>query len=329
MNILEEEHNLESYLLSFKNRNITIVSAFASKTEDLAKSLIAKNKSLHLIIGTINAFSSPKFIEYCSQLTYNNKTNQRFSFYVDFGYSKSIHWKIYLISPNITVIGSANFTNIGIQLKRDTCVAIEDKGLYESYISKVDNLTNRQKLITPNNRLFKKEFENYVLLHRRNQSAMAGIKRYSSVRDWLNDETNQGLPVFIWGRTHTKEEKKIFGDLLGSTTPHYTMEDVRDHFSYTSSIEEMPYKIGDVVLCSRSDGEHLGFFVFDHIVSKNGINYIYSYKRKTYHRPFNISEIKPSLKESIPSLFDEGVTFIDRYKIEELLYSSRCVMSKG
>ncbi|OCG21193.1 hypothetical protein A9G22_10240 [Gilliamella sp. App2-1] len=83
MKILSKTNELHETLKNIKDKNIRIVSAFASGTEGVIKSLAANNKSVELIIGTINAFSSIEFIKYCIKLV---KTNENFKFCVDFRY---------------------------------------------------------------------------------------------------------------------------------------------------------------------------------------------------------------------------------------------------
>jgi phosphatidylserine/phosphatidylglycerophosphate/cardiolipin synthase-like enzyme len=134
MEILEKYSEIEQLFNGVKNSKVTIVSAFASGTESIVKELITRN-DVELIVGTINSFSSPKYIENLIDLGADN-----LNVYMDFRYGMSTHWKLYLIEPNIVLVGSANFTSLGIRLKRDTLVRINSEKLYSEYISKVENL---------------------------------------------------------------------------------------------------------------------------------------------------------------------------------------------
>jgi len=62
MEILDTNNNLIDYLSKLKGKKITIVTAFASGTESIIRDLIGSN-DVELIVGSINSFSSPIFIE--------------------------------------------------------------------------------------------------------------------------------------------------------------------------------------------------------------------------------------------------------------------------
>lgn len=86
MERLDTENDLENFLLGQCERSITIVSAFASGTVGLLESIAAKN-DVEVIVGTINAFTSPKFIDEARKLL-------RRRLWVDFRGNSSIHWKL-------------------------------------------------------------------------------------------------------------------------------------------------------------------------------------------------------------------------------------------
>ncbi|OCG26570.1 hypothetical protein A9G11_13855 [Gilliamella sp. wkB108] len=139
MHILNNDKTLSQYLSEVKDQNIYIVSAFANGTEDIIKKLIDQNKHVELIIGTINAFSSVDFIKSCVKKA---KNNEKFDFYVDFRYENSVHWKLYTVSPNLIIIGSANLTIKGLSLSRDTCISVKNQVLYNDYLKKIPEVIN-------------------------------------------------------------------------------------------------------------------------------------------------------------------------------------------
>ncbi len=122
MKILTSEENLNEFLEGLQNKDVVIISAFASGTEEVVDALLNQGNKLELLIGTINSFSSPEFFEHCKKIA-----DDRFSMSIDFRYQNSIHWKLYLVKPDTVIIGSANFTTKGLSLERDTCVALNDK----------------------------------------------------------------------------------------------------------------------------------------------------------------------------------------------------------
>lgn len=145
MKILDNKNNLKDFLLKQYGKEITMVSAFASNTEKVIQELVKQENKIKLIIGTINAFSSPVFFKKIREQIQKNEGNLSLS--VDFGYENSIHWKLYLIKPATVIVGSANFTDIGLKLERDTCVIIKDESLYDSYVSKIETLERGKNIL--------------------------------------------------------------------------------------------------------------------------------------------------------------------------------------
>jgi len=105
LRVLGRNSDLKKTLSSFSHRNIKIVTAFASGTEGIVESLLGEGNKVDIVVGTINAFTSPSFIEHCA-----SHDDKNLSIHVDFRYESSFHWKLYLVDPNIVIVGSANFT---------------------------------------------------------------------------------------------------------------------------------------------------------------------------------------------------------------------------
>ena len=63
MKILSCEASLRNFLLKQKHTTIQIFSAFAYSTADFVRGLKARNNSVEVIVGTINAFTDPQFID--------------------------------------------------------------------------------------------------------------------------------------------------------------------------------------------------------------------------------------------------------------------------
>ena len=59
MKILSCEASLRNFLLKQKHTTIQIFSAFAYSTADFVRGLKARNNSVEVIVGTINAFTDP------------------------------------------------------------------------------------------------------------------------------------------------------------------------------------------------------------------------------------------------------------------------------
>lgn len=316
MKILDSDGSLTSFLISQTRKKIKIVTAFASGTEHIISKLIQQENDIDLLVGTINAFTAPNFIDYCAK-----EASGRLSAFVDFRYQDSIHWKLYLISPNIVVIGSSNLTEIGLSLKRDTCVVIEDSALYGDYGKRVSELlTSQHVLRAKSSKEFDAALARYRVAHARNQAGMARTKRYLTATDWLADETNQSLPLFIWDADHTPEERKNAHALLSAESDCEDTPALREFFTVRIPKNKLPYSPGDVVLCSGKRGGYMSFFVFDRIIYSKGLHYIFSYRKTSYPEPFKLDRsVKSQIKCAIPELFENDVTEIDREKLRGIL----------
>lgn len=316
MKVLDSIDDLENALKAFSNRKIQIITAFASGTEGLLRTILDNENSVEIIIGTINSFSSPKLIEYCQ-----NHQEEKFRTYVDFRYESSVHWKLYLVEPNIVIIGSANFTLTGVSLKRDTMTVVKNKSLYDEYLLKIEELKNDPNVIyVGNNKKFKRYFDEYQLKHKRMQKALANASQNKTPVDWLNDEANQTLSLFIWGSQHSKRTIQKAHNLIEESDLEVTREDLKDFSTYECGENELPYEEGDVVLTANHKGSYIAFQSFDRIIYDDGIHYIYSFKKKRYRYPFKLDELKRELKKVIPAWYEEGITEIHRNKIAALLH---------
>ncbi|ACS85975.1 phospholipase D family protein [Musicola paradisiaca] len=316
MNILDDTSCLEDYLKSHRGKKINIITAFASGTEEILSALLDNNNTIELLVGTINAFTAPKFIEYCAEHNRNN-----FRTFVDFGYESSIHWKLYLIEPDIVVIGSANFTKTGLSLRRDTCVVMENIGLYTEYVRRFRQLLTAKSVIKADkSSAFQFAFNHYRRNHNKTQAGLARSRHYSSAEAWLLDESNQTLPLFLWCKRHSAETKTKATQLLQAESAEADPPLLRDFFTYDAKQDELPFQQGDVVLCANHRGSYIDFYTFDRIIYSEGRHFLYSYRRNRYQRPFELNTLKTKLKHAIPQLFERDATCIDRDELQEILH---------
>lgn len=317
MEILNQDNNLEMFLMSLSNKSIKIITAFASGTENIISHLLNNNNKIEIIIGTINSFSSPKFIEFCqAQTTKHIKT------YVDFRYHNSIHWKIYLIEPDTIIIGSANFTTTGVKLSRDTCIIIRDSPTYKTYQEEISKLIKTPKVINSKEESFSKYFDQYINNHSAMQRSLTRTKQYDSPSDWLNDDSTQKIPILMWGSYHSEETKETAKILLEESEPDLSRNDIKDFFILDCDEDKFPYEEGDIALTAKSNGAYIRFQYFDRIIHKDGVFYIYELKKKRYKYPFKLDDIKDQLKLKIPAWYKENIVELDRDDIEELLIAN-------
>ena len=263
--IIKNQNAFTDYFFKVKGKKITIVSAFASETTEVVERMLASGNTVDVIVGTINSFTSPKFIGKCKEIAKDNK-NIKFS--VDFRYESSVHWKLYLISPSTVIIGSANFTQTGLTFERDTCVAIQDKKLYDDYLGMVAEL--KDKVIESTCEEFDARFKVYRANHKKMQAAIGRGRKFKDFESWLKEESNQQIPLCVCKRDHNEDEKKQERYLLEKHSDGIDFPESHDFLVFYFSEykeNELPYEEGSIILYSGPKGGHLGFFRIDKIIS--------------------------------------------------------------
>ena len=313
MEIFEKGNDLGTLFHGLQNVKVTIVSAFASGTESIIKKLVERN-DVELIVGTINSFSSPKYIENLIDLEAEN-----LQLFMDFRYGMSTHWKLYLIEPDIVIVGSANFTSLGISLERDTLVRINSEELYREYFSKVEELKSAPLVLSTQSAKFDEFFDSYKQSFVESQSAKQSGKEKFDVHSWLADDHNQALPLFIWdSEIEPKTYSQAF-ELIEEQEPEIESKDSYRLSTYSCKSSDLPYKEGSLVLTMNEKGAHAQFERFDSILYKDGVHYLYSFKGKRKNAPFDIKDIKSGLKLIVAQLYDREQTVIYREDIEVIV----------
>lgn len=237
------------------------------------------------MIGTINAFTDPNFLDHCAM-----KKSDVMSLWVDFRGQESIHWKLYLIEPDTVIIGSANFTHVGLSLARDTCVVIKNKNMLKEYQEIIDGFLDNAEVMSSVDPQFKEKMNKYRTKHQRMQQAMRNniIDAKVSLSAWLENEYHQRIKIFVWKNNHSAETKIIANALLNTEARDNGLPETagsgrfkyRDLFTYQCDEDELPWCEGDIVLCFRNNGKYIGFKRFDRIIHHEGINYMYFYSRE-------------------------------------------------
>ncbi|WP_342245117.1 phospholipase D family protein [Pseudomonas sp. OTU5201] len=311
MEILDYEDSLETYLGELNGKKITIVSAFASGTEPLIDQMIENGNQLDIIVGSINSLTSPDFIEHCL-----NESNPDLALSVDFRYQASVNWKLYLIEPDVVIVGSANLTQVGVSLVRDTCTVITDAALHDAYLARVQALKAIDGVMAcSHSQAFEDALDSYKQNHRRMQAGLARTAEYLDSEGWLGDDINQSIPLFIWYSDHSPQSEDEARNHLKSSSDGVAWDDVREFFTYECAEGALPYEEGDVVLTARCNGSHIGFYTFDRILYREGTYYIYAYRKKRYTQPFKLDGDKELLKDAIPAWYEDGRTEINRADI--------------
>ncbi|MFR0690513.1 phospholipase D family protein [Enterobacterales bacterium AE_CKDN230030158-1A_HGKHYDSX7] len=315
MKILNAQHSLKQYLEQVSGKLITVVSASASETESLIQTLVEKGNRLDLLVGTINSFTSPDFIDFCVR-----DAGADVTLHVDFRAQNSVHWKLILIEPDVVILGSANFTEIGLSLTRDTCTVIQDAALYADYLARASEIKGLEGVVPgEDSPAFDEQLEEYRQSHRRVQASLARSAQYLDGESWLGDETNQSIPLFIWYSDHSDDSEEKAEAFLHASSDGVAWDDVREFFTYECAEGVLPYEEGDMVLTARCNGTHIGFYTFDRILYRDGTYYIYSYRKKRYTQPFKLEDAKERLKDVIPEWYEEMRTSLNRHDINSVV----------
>lgn len=314
MEIFGTTNNLDAFLRSLRNKRIDIAVAFASKTEAVVNGLIANGNEVFLTVGTINCFSDPVFFKACHEIAHNNP---KLTLAIDFRYDNSIHWKIYLISPNIVIIGSPNLTTIGLSMIRDTAVRIEDENLYLQYKQIISNLRSTEGVVTWNDERFDMLFADYEE-QRRKKSFSPTNGPVQSFTEWFAKEETDSLPVFIWKCDFTPEQKTEFEE---DVIPYLRVDgsDATDYYSIGCAYNQPHDYEGKVILTIRADGIYAKFEHVLRIIRNNNHWWLCGVKRKRIQKPFVLTtEVKQAVRQLAKNGRWQGKTLLDSNDLREL-----------
>lgn len=333
--IIDADGDLNTLLRSIKNTRIDIVTAFASKTEDLVDSLLEAGNQVTLLVGTINYFTDPMFIKFCRDKARNNKTD--FSFWVDFRGNNSIHWKIYLIAPDTVIVGSSNFTSTGLSMKRDTAVAFRGGPLYKRYRTLLSKITSQSKVVkqdSPNFSQFLIDYEKQhrKLINRRQDVTLKKRKLFKlpSFQEWFTEDTAQILPIFVWKWNIPHAEKKLFRQKIQPKALSFISKDkykaskLELHLigSCEGGPRKAPYHDGDLILTVKDNGGYPQFEEADRVIYYGHIWWLCRLRGKHITAPFDLSkDVKRILKENAKGWFEEDKTCLDSKDLRKLANS--------
>jgi len=334
--IIGVDDDLNTLLHSVKNTKIDIVTAFASKTENLIDSLLKAGNQVTLVVGTINHFTDPVFIQFCCDRASNIKS--KFNFWVDFRGGNSIHWKVYLIAPNTVVVGSSNLTTIGLSMKRDTAVVFKDRRLYDGYQYLIAQITSQNKVVNQDALGFTQFLEDYKEQHRKFITGWQGrppekhkLPRPPSFRKWLTQDTAQVLPLFVWERNFTHAERKLFTQKVRPKVLSFLGKDKHGSNNMeliligncNGSQREPPYNNGDLILTVKANGAYPKFEEADIVIYGEGSWWLCRPHGKRVAAPFDLSnDVKKALKENAKGWLQEDKTYLDSNELRTLLANS-------
>lgn len=328
--ILDEAASLETTLRSIKNSRVDIAVAFASKVEALIDTLLGNGNAVSLIVGTINNFTDPAFIRYCQKLS---KTHpKKLNLFVDFRGDKSIHWKLYLAGSDTVIIGSPNLTATGISMKRDTAILIQDAVLHQSYLTRIINLKRdyNADILHSQHADFERKLKEYEIAHRKtfgqmftSQPLNIGAKNKPAVDflEWVAQEKSQILPLFIWGRSATDEEQKLFEKQVIPILSEGE-ENIGEFYivgAYDGSPKKQDYNNGEIILTMKISGYHLQFDLADVVTYAQGKWWLCGLMSHPFYEPFTLtSELKKIIRQKRYAWADAEKTYLDSKDLREL-----------
>jgi hypothetical protein len=338
--ILDQTTSLEATLLSIKNSRVDIAVAFASKVEHLIDTLLKNGNTVSLIIGTINHFTDPAFILHCQKLSRIKST--KLNIFVDFRGDNSIHWKLYLIGPSTIIIGSSNLTSIGVSMKRDTAIIVQDAALHQSYLTRMIYLKrdHPNDILHSQHAQFEQRFKEYQLAHRKTFGQMlasntssissAELKRIPVISfiDWIDQEKSHILPLFIWSREVSEEEKRIFEQKVVPL-----ISENNENFSefcvigiYEESSKRQDYQNGEIVLMMRSSGSNIQFELIDMVIYYQEKWWLCGLNSHTFKEPFELtSSLKKIIRQKRNDWILAGKTYLNSKDLRELAVALKAV----
>jgi len=333
--ILDGTTSLEMTLRSIKNSKVNIAVAFASKVEALIDVLLENGNTISLLVGTINNFTDPAFIRYCQNLSKIKPA--KISIFVDFRGDNSIHWKLYLTGINTVIIGSSNLTSIGVSMKRDTAVVIQDATLHQSYLTKMILLKRDypNDILHSQHAQFEQRLNEYELIHRKtfgqmlaSRTSISDLKPTASIDflDWIAQEKSHIVPLFIWGREVTDEEQRIFEQKVIPLISKNS-ESIGEFYivgAYEETREKQNYHNGEVILMMKSNGTHIKFDLIDIMTYAQGNWWLCGLKSHPVNKPFTLtSALKNIIRQKAHSWVSTGKTYLDSKDLRELAIAVR------
>lgn len=288
MRILSKTNELHETLKNIKGKNIQIVSAFACGTENVIKNLVDNNESVELIIGTINAFSSIEFIDFCIKLAKNEK---KFKFFVDFRYQESVHWKLYTVSDDTIIIGSANLTDKGLSLDRDTCLLVNDNKIYNEYLQEIENLKSNDLVIPSNAKNFKNYFKEYKSEHNKTMVAVNKTDQKLTLREWIKSENFYELPLLLWDDNIPENEIGFIEDKITKIKQDLGIKNYKSNYYWIDHNYLGNLSSGDIILTmEEKNPQNISFFKVDMIIDgeESNTQHIISFSENEDDGPFSL-----------------------------------------
>lgn len=306
MMILNKTNELHETLKNIKDKNIQIVSAFASGTENVIKSLVANNKSVELIIGTINSFSSIEFIKYCIKLA---KHNEKFKFFVDFRYQESVHWKLYAISDDNIIIGSANLTNKGLSLDRDTCLLVNDNKVYNEYLKEIENLKSNALVIPSNAVNFEEYLKKYKINHGKTMVAINESTQKLTLREWIKSQFFYELPLLLWDKEIPEDEEEFIENKIAEIKQDLDIKNHQSNYYWINCNYFKNLSCGDIILTIEGkDPKNISFFKVDKIIKgkERNTKHLISFFENEEDGPFILDKDSRDILEKTHNKFVKG-----------------------
>lgn len=279
MKILNSENNMKNILLNLHNENVVIVTAFFSGTIEVVEQMLRNGCDVQFYTGTLNSFNNPDEIDRLVMITKTAKG--KLSVNIDFNMEKSTHWKLYLVGAKSVYVGSANFTNTGLDLIRDTLVHYSGKAIVDEYLDSI----GKHDYLNSGDKLFKFKLKQYRSIYSKRAKTLQNP-------DDMNSEINYRLPILIWEREMTKSEISRSKKGLKNSVDKGDVRTKKkiDNVEVFRLDEYGVYSEGQIVLCIKYDGTEMRFVKFDKISIFGKSIFAYELTSK-FEKPFDITDL--------------------------------------
>lgn len=318
MKVIDAETTLKTQIGDVRNTTIRIVTTYVTDVLETLQELVDRNCRVEIVVGTMDCFNHPKHLAEIGALP-------GVKLRVDFRRQYSVHWKLYLIEPFDVIIGIPNFTGRGLETSRDIAVVINDPTSYGEFEQRINALLKTDRVIKFGTDEYEHEIKQYEAdfehaQHHRRAAAAAGSML--SVSDWLADERNQELKLYVWEEFHSKAEKKRARRMAvqgrkAAGMPKSARSPVREFF--TTPQRRAPFKAGDVVMCCKTGGAYMGFFRLDLIErGEDGLLYMIDMKSSRAACLFDVREAKARIAGYLQEKKLTGAVTLPRSALLEL-----------
>lgn len=206
-------------------------------------------------------------------------------------------------------------------MTRDTAVRLRNQQLYQDYMALVAQLQQEAGVLRSSDPGFDAKVKAYKKINRRHIVRLPiDPTDTPDFVDWLDQDENQGLPVFIWDRPFTPADYKTFEEdikpqITAGTDLEVTLVGTHDD----GPCNEPGYESNMVLLTVRNTGSVVRLQSIDWVVDAQKRCWLCRMKNSRTVKPFKMTPgLEAAIKEMAPIWYDERKTYLDTNDLREL-----------